>query len=1075
MKKIITIFVKYPFYANIIIVILILGGWIGISNMKKSFFPERQSRNITITVTYPGASPKEMEEGITVRIEEAIRGIVGIKEINSTSSENFSRVRIETTGDYDIDETLTEVKNAVDGISSFPVDAERPIIYKQRSITQAMYLGLSGNVDLMSLKKLANEIEDDLLASGIITQLRINGYPPIEISVEVTEENLLRYNLTFDEILRAITLNNRDISGGQIKSEKEEILIRSRSRSVNPDDIGEIILRANNDGSHLLIRDIANVKLKFSDIPSAFLMNGKQAISFSVSKLPEEDLDEISAFCNKYAKEFNANHNDVKLEVSFDFLSMLGSRLELLYKNGSIGLFLVIFSLALFLSFRLSLWVAWGIPASFLAMFIVGSMYGITINMISLFGMILVIGILVDDGIVIAENIYTHFEKGKSPRRAAIDGTMEVLPAVITSVTTTMIAFSPLMLIQGGGLEFMFEMAFVVVFSLFFSLFEAFLVLPAHLGSKHILRSRKKSENIKNIRSHLNNAIAYMRYKIYGYVLKLSIKWKWITLTIPISFFIITIGLFGGGFIKYTMFPAITFDFFNIDIAFKPGSGEKKTFEYLKKFDDIVWEVNEELIAEYGTMPEYGLLQKLLIKTGITNIDTNSYIQYTYLGIGNAFSGQEIGSHTGGIFVTLRDMEGLPVSSYEITNRIRKKIGKIPEAEKMSIGAHNRFGKPVSISLLGKDLKELEQAKRFLIEELNNLTTITNITDNNAAGKQEVRLKLKPKAYFLGLDQTSILNQIRQGFFGGQAQRLQSGKDEIRVWVRYPKTGRQNLGQLDEMKIKTVSGEYPLTELVDYTIERGPVNINRFNLSREIRIEADLVDPYESVPPILQKIREDIVPKVKAKYSGVDIQHQGQQRRSDEAQSEMMKYFGIAFAIIILILMIHFKSASQALIVIMMIPLAWLGSIWGHGVEGFPVSMLSAWGMVALSGIIINDAVIFLAKYNSLLLEGQKVIDAVYNAGIARFRAIVLTTITTVMGLYPLIMENSFQAQFLIPMAIALAYGVLFGTAFILLFFPSLILVLNDIKIWTRWLWNGILPTRESVETTIINSKRTID
>ncbi len=1055
MKKIISIFVKYPFYANIIIAILILAGGFSLWSMKKSFFPYREARFITVSIFYPGASPKEMEEGCTMRIEEAIRGIVGIKEFTSTSSENMSTVRIETTGEYDIDETLMEVKNAVDGISSFPVDAEKPIVSKQREVTPAVRLGLSGDVDLMTLKKYAYDIQDDFYASGIISQISLSGFPDPEISVEVEEEDLLRYNVTFDEIARAISMNNRDISAGMIKSMEQEILIRSRARSVEPDKIGDIIIRANPDGSNLLIRDIANIKIKFADVASKSLMNGKQAVYFVINKLNEEDLDEISEYINAYADEFNTKNEDVKLEITFDYLSILGSRLDLLLENGGIGLLLVIFSLALFLNFRLSLWVAWGIPASFLAMFIIANIYGITINMISLFGMILVVGILVDDGIVIGENIYSHFERGKSPPRSAIDGTMEVLPAVLTSITTTIVAFSPLLFIE-GRMEFMFEMAFIVIFSLGFSLFEAFFVLPAHVGNHHILRRQENMKGIgKKIRKYLDRVVFYLRDNIYGKVLDTIIRWKYIFLVTPIALILITVGLFNGGLLQFTFFPSVAFDFFSVNIAFTPGSGERQTMEYLKKFDSAIWTVNDELKQEYQ--------------------DTNDYITYSFINLGNSFNGKERGSHAGNIFVLLRDMEGAPVSSFEIVQKVRQEIGEIPEADKFTVGGQNRWGSPVSISLLGKNLDELKSAKEFMKTELAKFQALENINDNDAAGKQEVRLKLKPKAYFLGLDHAGISKQVRQGFYGGQAQRLQHGKDELRVWVRYPKEDRLNLGQLEKMKIKTPQGEYPLSELATYEIKRGPVNIQRYNSSREVRIEADMVDPYAPVPPVLEEIRQTIIPELQVNFPGIDIIYQGQQKDSAESGEQLIKYFGIAFAIIILLLMLHFKSTTQAIIILLMIPLALLGAMWGHGLHGRPVSMLSAWGMVALSGVIVNDAVVFLTKYNSLLLQGYSVVQAVYNAGLARFRPILLTTITTTIGLYPIILEKSVQAQFLIPMAISLAYGVLIGTGFILLFFPVLILVLNDMKYYANWLWNGFRPEREELEVAVINSKKKID
>ncbi len=1054
MKKLITTFIKYPFYSNLIVVFLIVAGGIGLLNMNKSFFPERSNRDIVISMVYPGASPKEMEEGITTRIEEAVRSIVGILEMSSTSSENFAMVRITTTGEFDIDTTLMEVKNAVDSINSFPVDAEKPVVFKQRATTRAMFLGLSGDVDLLTIKKYADQIEYDLLTSGIVSQVSIFGFPQLEISVEVPEEVLRKYNLTFDMISRAIALNNRDLSAGLIKSKSEEILIRLRSRSVRPEDIGEIVLRAENDGSYLKIRDVADIKLKFADVSSRALMNGKKAVYISVEKLANEDLEKISVSMRKYIAEFNEKNKGVKLEITFDFLDILEQRLDLLYRNGGIGLFLVILSLGFFLSFRLSLWVAWGIPASFLGMFIVAAGFGITINMISLFGMILVIGILVDDGIVIAENIYQHFEKGKSPKRAAIDGTMEVLPAVLTSVTTTIIAFAPLMVLE-GMMEFMYEMAFVVIFSLIFSLFEAFLVLPAHIGKEHVLRSKKRATFLSKLRLKLDKLMDFMRYKLYGKTLKVIINWKWVVVTIPVALILITIGLFRGNILKATFFPSIPFDSFIVNVAFKPGTGEDKTMKYLKDFEQVIWDINKRLMKEQNT--------------------DNPFINHTFLSLGNSFDGQETGSHAGNVNVMLKDMEGRAISSFNIAEAVRKKIGVVKEAEKFSVGGRNRWGKPVSVSLLGKDLEELNHAKLMMIEKMEEMASLKNVADNNAIGRQEIRLKLKPRAYFLGLDRSSVANQIRQGFYGSQSQRLQSGKNEIRVWVRFPKEGRENIGKLDSMKIRTQSGSYPLRDLIEYEIVRGPVNIQRFNSSREIRVEADLLDPYEPVPPILEKLASEVIPEMQKRFPGVKVLYQGQRKESDRAQQSLGKYYGIAFAMIVIVLMIHFKSFSQPFIILMMIPLAWIGASWGHIVEGIPLSILSAWGMVALSGVIINDAVVFLSKYNRNLVSGDKVEEAVYNAGISRFRPIVLTSLTTVLGLYPIVLEKSFQAQFLKPMAIALAYGVLIGTAFLLVLFPALILILNDIKFNFRKFVTGNKINRESVERAIINSKIEIE
>ena len=1054
MRKIVEKFVAYPIYANLIIAFVLLAGGFTFLNMKKAFFPETESRMITVSVFYPGASPVEMEEGVTSRIEEAIRGIIGIKEINSTSVENSARVSIETTGEYEINEIMQEVKNAVDGISSLPTAAERPIVAKQRSRASALTLNVVSEdgyeIDLMTLKKYAQRIEEDFYNSGVISQVSLSGYPELEISVEITENNLLRHQLTFDEIIRAIQNNNQDVSGGQIRSDEEELLIRLRSRSADPNKIGDIVLKANNDGSYLRIRDVALVKKKFAENSNKSWINGQPAVTLTVQKLPEEDLDAITEFAREYITEFNSSNDGVEIVESRVYLDVLKSRLELLTNNGLIGLVLVIIALGLFLSFRLSVWVAFGIPFSFLAMFILAYMIGITINMMSIFGMILVIGILVDDGIVIAENIYLHFEMGKSPMRAAVDGALEVIPAVTTSILTTLIAFSPLLFLSGTRMEMMYEMAVVVMGALAFSLFEAFLVLPAHLGNEKVLNAKSRDRKKWGLKKITEDFVVWLRDRIYEHSLKWLVKWRWAVAGIPVALTLITLGLFLGGHIKNTFFPMVDFDRFAINVAFTPGDGEKKTYDYLKRFEASIWEVNDDLKEKFGVEI-------------IERINTN---------LGSAFNGQENGAHAGSINVFPIDLEGYDISGFDIANMVRKKIGPVPEALKFTVGGQNRWGAPVSIGLMSQNLTELDQAKTYLMNRMSEMPQLKDITENVALGKQEVRLDLKPKAYFLGLDEAAISRQVRQGFYGGQAQRLQEGRDELRIWVRYPLEDRLTLGQMERMKIKTASGEYPLIELADYHLERGPVAINRYNGSREIRVEAETVDPLAPVPEILEQIENEIMPDLTSLYSGIRYIYQGQQKASNEALQKIGRYFAIAFLLMIFVMLIHFKSGWQTTIVVMMIPFAMLGVFWGHGIHGKPVSIMSLWGMVALTGVIINDAIVFLSKFDSLLLEGRKVVDAVVEAGKVRLRPIILTSLTTTIGLFPIVLSKSVQAQFLIPMAISLAYGVAIGTLFILIFFPALIMILNDVKVFWASIWTGIKPEREAVEIALKHETR---
>jgi len=1058
MRKIIEKFVEYPVYANIIIVVTILAGVLSFTSLKKAFFPETESRYISISVFYPGASPVEMEEGVTSRIEEAVRGLIGIKEITSSSVENMANITIETTGEYPINEVLQEVKNAVDGVSSLPTAAERPIVAKQRSRAGAMMLELvpvdDEEMDLMTLKEHAQRIEEDFFNSGVMSQISISGYPTPEISVEIEERQLLRYNLTFSEIVRAIQNNNQDVSGGEIKSEEEEFLIRLRSRSAKPDKIGDIIIRGQEEGGYIRVRDVAEVKVKFADSPNRQWTNGKPSVSISVQKLPEEDLEEISDYVVDYMEEFNARNQGVELIVSRNFLEFLKSRLDLLRNNGLLGFFLVIVALSMFLSFRLSLWVSFGIPISFLGMFVAAYFLGVTINFQSLFGMILVIGILVDDGIVIAENIYLHFERGKGPMHAAVDGTMEVLPAVFTSVATTVVAFSPLLFLAGTRMEMMLHVAIVVIASLIFSLIEASLILPAHLGSDWVLNRKRLERKKRGLRKFFDQFIFWLRDRVYHYFLNWLVKWRYIALTFPIALILITIGLFMGGQIRSTFFPSIDFDNFTLNIAFTPGDGERQTLEFLDRFEKAIWEVNDEIVGEMGL--------------------DQDIIERTSKRLGMAFNGQEIGAHAGSINVYPIDLEGLHISGREISTRVSQKIGRVPEARKFTVGGFNRWGAPVSIGLMSRNLEELEEAKEYMLARLNEMPQLKDVNENIALGKQEIRLDLKPRAYFLGLDETSIAGQVRQGFYGAQAQRLQEGRDELRVWVRYPKSDRMTLGQLENMKIKTSQGEFPLSELADYHMERGPVAIRRFNGSREIRVEAETVDPLASVPDILHQIELEIMPDLKSRFTGIRYEYQGQQRYSQEALGAAKKYYTLAFAIIIILLVIHFKSLPKAIIIILMIPISLLGVAWGHGLHGQPLSIMSLWGAVALTGVIINDAIVFYSKFDGLLVEGWKVPDAVKEAGKVRLRPIILTSLTTTIGLFPLIFQKSIQAQFLIPMAISLAYGVALGTIFILIFFPVLIMLLNDARVYFRYLWTGVKPTREEVETAMIHHEREI-
>lgn len=1055
MRNIISFFIQKPAWGNAIIIVSLIFGITAIVLLDRSFFPEQDPNKLNISIFYNGASPVEMEEGVTIKVEQALRGVQGVDEITSTSSENFSKISIVAFKDADIDEVFRDVENAVNGINSLPVGVEKPTIVKQRNFmnSRASIISLSGDVGVTLLKETAEQIEDDLLNTKAISQLLTEGYPESEFSIEVKEIQLLRYNLTFDDVVNAIKRNNKDVSAGSVKTKDEEYLIRAKSKQNTVFGIEDIALRSTVEGEKVTIGDVADVKYQFADSPIESYIDGERNVTLILMKLENDDLGDITDEIEKYIAEFNSTHTEMKLTTTFQRYDLLRQRLSMLVSNGGLGLLLVLIVLGLFLNLRLSIWVAVGIPVSFLGMFMVGAIYGITINMISLSGMILVVGIIVDDGIVIAENIYSHYEKGKSPYNATLDGTMEVLPAVFTSVITTVVAFSVLLFLE--EMEQMREMAFVVIICLLFSLIEAFLVLPAHLKSKK-LQKKEKIGFFGKIKNKAEGVVRFLGDKVYGDVLKFILYRKAVRRTLaffPLIFIIIiTIFLFTG-VIKKTFFPAIPFDDFKVEVSYKPGEPKEKTMEYLWYCYDEVAKVQVELKEKYG----------------------RDLIQFVSIVAGKTEELGETGPHCGMIRVQL-DAEGAAISSFEIAKMVEDRINKDLSLDKFMVGGGNRWGKPISIALKGKNTKEIKEAKEYLKSELRKMSELKDITDNGGEGNREIRLTLKEKAHLLGLTHGDITKQIRQGFFGEEVQRLIIGTNEIKVWVRYPKEDRGSLGQMDEVKIKTDNDQLiPLRELVDYEIKRGEVSIKHYNGVREIVVDAAQVDALASTSDFVNDIEDNILPSLGSKFKSVDYEFRGQALNARKSRKEMNTVVSILIFLMILILSLNFNSFWQGLLFLPIMLIGPFCAMLGHGLENVPFSLLSVWGVIALLGILVNDAIVFLDKYNRNLKEGLMPVDAVYNAGMKRFRPILLTSLTTIAGLYPLIREQSFQAQFLIPMAVSVAYGVFFGTLFILIFFPTLILFSNDVRKAFKWLWTGVKPSMLDVEPAIIDQRRDVE
>ncbi len=1045
MKRIIEFFAGYPIWSNVLLFGVLLFGMIALSNLRYSTFPEIEPNRISIQVLYPGASPEEVEEGVVLKIEENLDGLDGIERVTSTSSENVGFVNVETISGADMDKVLTDVKNAVDRIGSFPLGAEKPVVFQQKFRSRALSIVLFGETDLRTMKIFAEEMRDRLISTPTISQVNIQGYPGVEISIEVSEADLRRYKLTFDEISRRVQSENVNLSGGKFETQDEEILIRAYGREYRAADLENLVLRGDSDGNLIYLKDVATIRERWADTPDKTYYNNQTAVVLNIEKTKEENVLDVAALAKQMVTEFNEENSVIIAKVLNDNTISLRQRIELLINNGFIGLILVILSLSFFLNLRISFWVALGIPFSFAGMFLVLSFAGITLNVISLFGMIIVIGILVDDAIVVSESIFTEYENGKKGIRAAIDGTIIMLGPVTTSVLTTILVFVPFFYLDGFLGRFIWNLAAVVVAALIFSLIESFLILPAHLAHSKGLHVHAKDSAM---RKRIEQIIRFMTQRLYAPSLRFALNHKWLTVTAPIATVLITVGLFRGGFIGFTFFPFIDGDTLPVNISLVAGRQEADVERILKKIETVVWEVNTEMSAER----EDGQQLILGIKRDIGSND-----------FGDA------GSHTGKLTLQLLDGEKRGLDSYIIGNRLREAIGPVPEAQKISFGRTSFFGKPVQVSLLGSNINELRKASVLLTEELEQFSTLQDVSLGSKEGRREIDIKLKPRAYSLGLTLRDVAGQVRQGFFGQEVQRIQRGQDEVRVWVRYSPEDRSSLGFLDRMRIRTQDGsEYPFGELADYTLKRGITSISHLDKKRELTVEADLADAGMDLPPILAEIRNEVVPRVLSQVQGVQVSYEGQSRDQAKTGASFQRTFPLAFAGMFILLILVFRSYIQAMLIFGLIPFGVIGAFWGHGLHGIQVNTLSIYGILALTGIIVNDSIVLVDKINRNLKHKMKLYDAVYDAGVSRLRPILLTTFTTAFGLAPLIFETSRQAQFLIPMAISLAYGLLFGTFLILVVLPAAFLVTNKVRVVWMKLYHGVIVTPEEIEPAVM-------
>ncbi|MBV6645073.1 MAG: efflux RND transporter permease subunit [Cyclobacteriaceae bacterium] len=1019
MKKIISFLAQKPRTVDIFIGLIVLVGLMTLSQIRSNFLPPEPENFIAISVVYRGASPQEVEEEVVNKIEDNLEGLKGIDRVTSVSKESFASIRVEMLESADPNEVLQDINNAVDRITTFPNGMDTPVIVKEEILNYTMTLGLMGDVSLSTLKDHAKYIKDDLLASPNLSQIFLSGYPEEEIEVRLRENDLRAFELTFDQVSQAIRSTNLKASGGELETGQRKILIRLDNRQYYAKGLMNTVIKATPDGKIIRLKDVAEVKNIFADKPERTYVNGKLAVVLKVFSRSEEDILKNAQIVSDYTKRFNEHNAAIQAVIIEDKTISLVETIDRLKNNAWQGVFLVLIVLGLFLHPRIAFWVAFKIPVALLGMFIISNFYDLTLNQVSLFGTIVVLGILVDDGVVVAENIYQHFKNGKNALKAAIDGTLEVVPSIISSLVTTALAFSLFFFLDGQLGDYFTEISFVVCATLFVALLESLFFLPVHIARSKAL---KDNDRPWKLTQKTNQSLSIFRDKVYTKIIAFSLKRPIVPIIGVIGIMIMTIMAGASGVIKGTFFPNIDQDVISAQLELPLGTDESVINSKLAEMEKAVWEVNDF----YAEQRE----------------DGKSIINYVERVLGPA-------SNEGKLNIYMMEGDARNIKSFDIADRIRSEVGPIPEAVNLAYGSIPIFGKPVSIALVGRDLDELRAAKNKLRAYLSQRDDLKDITDTDKLGMPEVEMQLTSKAKFLGLNEAQVFDQVRKGFFGLEAQSLQRGDEEVKVWIRYDEDDRRSINDLKEVRLQTPDGaSYPIEELATFSQKTNVTEINHQNGIREIRVEADIANLLVSVPSVLADAEATVLKDIRADFPNLWYTLEGEARLSSKTQNSSQGPSTMVFILMITVLLLNYRSWSKAVAILAMLPFAYIGVAWGTFVHGLPVNIFSILGMIALWGILINNGLVLISTYNEKLKSGMSVKDSLREAAISRFRPIVLTTITTVFGLLPLLLNNSVSSQFIKPTAIAIAYGLIFGTILTLAFLPSVMLLLNRVKVF---------------------------
>ena len=1048
---------------NVLVAIILVAGLASFFSMRRETFPEFQLEVILVSVPYPGATPDEVESGICQKIEEAIQPLTGIKKLTSICREGsgFTLAQLESNV-KDPQKILSEIRSAVDRISVFfPERSEKSTVEQITFRTPAIRVAIIGPDDRTStserkLRDYAETIRDRLLELPSVSQANIQNAKPFQIDVEVDEDTLRKYGLSLSEIANILRKENVELPSGQLKSDGQEILLRGKNKRDVGEDIATLPLITQPNGVVLTVGDIGKVRDEFDDVTAISEINGRPAIVIEISRTSNEDLLNISDEVKKFAAEVETP-DGYSVRAWGDESVDVRDRIRMLRENGLQGGIIVFLLLAIFLDLRLAFWVAMGIPISLAGAGIILYSTGGTLNMLSMFAFLMAVGIVVDDGIVIGENIYSHRAMGKSNLRASMDGALEVLPSVFSSVATTIIAFMPLFYVSGVMGKFIAVMPVAIIAMLLVSLTEATFALPGHLSHDDkppktmmqkffygIGQSIDQLEKMFHwIGRPANRALDWFGEKVYGPLLSVSLRYP----TLPISAAILAIAIAAGmvrsGVVAFEFFPALDGKTIIGQVVYPDGTPVAVTSESARRMESAIRQLSNDIAEKEDA--------KKINKTPEPTEPNapRGPVKLAYLQVGSAMTGDPgagdriSGSHVAQVFVEIHDATVRNITSDEILNKWREAAGNFPGAERVTFQAANigPGGRPLEFKILApsRDIAALEAAVETAKETLRTYAGVYDIRDDSSPGKVEFQFAIKERAKSLGITVSDLAETVRNAYYGAEVQRLQRDRHEVKLMVRYPMNERRSLADLQEIRIRGKDNiERPIMEIADITITRGYSEINRLDQLRAITVSAELDTAVANATLVATSLKADLVPKLLEKYPSLRFRWEGQQQETAESFGSLVIGFAVAMASMFLLLVFEFNSYLQPLIILAIVPFGFVGAIYGHALMGLPLTLFSMFGMVTLAGVVVNDSIVLVDFINQCNKGGMPVHDALMEAGSRRLRAVFLTSVTTIAGLAPMLLEKSFQAQVLIPMATSLAFGLLASTMLVLLMVPFL-------------------------------------